>query len=229
MDSAAIVVLPLCYENAVSYGTGTGTGPYHFLEASEQLETMDEETLIDWSLLKIHTVEPLTPSSDPETAVRQMEKAAARVLDRNKFLLSVGGDHAICIGPLRAVKKRWPNAGVLQIDAHLDLRHEWNGSRYNHACVMRRVTDDLKLPVVQVGIRSFSPEEADIVRQRSLKPFYAHNIQAGDDTWIAQVVDALPQTVYVTLDLDGLDPAAVPGTGTPEPGRTLLSTGGRAD
>jgi len=147
-----------------------------------------------------------------------MKKAAAAVLKRNKFLLSLGGDHAISIGPIMAAAEIHPDIGVLQIDAHLDLRDFWNGSRYNHACVMRRVADDIKIPFVQVGIRSFSPVEAGYMKRKKLKPFYAHDIDPMDDSWIDKAISFLPEKVYMTIDLDGLDPSVIPGTGTPEPG-----------
>jgi len=163
-EAARIVVLPLCYENGPSYGTGSRQGPCHILKASEQLEGLDEETLIDWSRLPIHTTAPVFPSDAPEAAVKLMEREAARVLGAKKFLLSLGGDHAVTIGPVTAAAGVYPqDLGVLQIDAHLDLRETWNGSRFNHACVMRRIVSDLYLPVVQVGIRSFSVEEARFV------------------------------------------------------------------
>jgi len=218
LDDAGIVVLPLCYENAPSYGTGSENGPLHILSASAQLENIDEETSAFWGKAGIHTLPLFVPSKDPEKAINEMKKAAATVLIRNKFLLSLGGDHAISIGPIMAVAEIYPDIGVLQIDAHLDLRDMWNGSKYNHACVMRRVIDDIKLPVVQVGIRSFSPEEAEYVKRKKLKPFYAHNIDPLDDSWIDKAVDSLPEKVYMTIDLDGLDPSVIPGTGTPEPG-----------
>ncbi len=217
-EDAVIVVLPLCYEQAASYGQGSLEGAYHILKASEQLESIDEETLIHWSRIPIHTLEPLVPSSDPETAVMEMKNAAKTVLEKGKFLLSLGGDHAVSIGPVMAARDLHPDMGVLQIDAHADLRQEWNGSRFNHACVMRRLADDIKVPFVQVGIRSFSPAEAELIQERGYKPFYAHSIDPFDDSWIDLVVEALPQTVYITLDLDGLDPCVIPGTGTPEPG-----------
>ena len=211
-------MLPLCYENAVSYGTGCIRGPLDLLVASEQLERMDEEMLVDWGNLGIHTLPPVYPPTDPEAAVAEMRAAAAQVMDRHRFLLSLGGDHAISIGPIMAAAERFPGLGVLQVDAHLDLRNEWNGSRYNHACVMRRVVEDMGLAAVQVGIRSFSPEEADFVRRRRMAPIYAHRMDPPDDSWVRRAVDALPETVYLTVDLDGLDPSVVPGTGTPEPG-----------
>ncbi|QTA91819.1 Agmatinase (Agmatine ureohydrolase) [Desulfonema magnum] len=218
IESARIVVLPLCYENAPSYGTGSGEGPFYILNASAQLECLDEESLVNWGLMNIHTLPPLIPSDDPEQAVKQMRSAAENVMRQNKFLLSLGGDHAISIGPMMAASAIYPDVGVLQIDAHLDLRDEWNGSRYNHACVMRRVAEDIKLPMVQVGIRSFSPEEAEFVKKKGFKPFYAHETDPLDNTWMEQVADALPEKVYMTIDLDGLDPSVIPGTGTPEPG-----------
>lgn len=218
MEQADIVVLPLCYEQAVSYGAGSKDGPLHILDASVQLESLDEESLVDWGRFRIHTAAPLVPSADPETAVSQMEAAAAKIISQKKFLLSLGGDHAVSIGPIRAAVRQYPDIGVLQFDAHLDLREKWNGSRYNHACVMRRVADDIGVPIVQVGVRSFSPEEADYIQLKGLQPFFAHQIDPTDQSWIQLVLKALPQNVYLTIDLDGLDPSALPGTGTPEPG-----------
>jgi agmatinase len=179
---------------------------------------MDEETLVDWGGLKIHTREPLVPGTDPEQAMARIEAAAAAVLEAGKFLLALGGDHAVSIGLIKAAARAYPDVGVLQVDAHADLRGEWNGSPYNHACVMRRVMADFGLPAVQVGIRSFSPEEAAFMRGNGLKPFFAHRIDPADDGWIGEAVDGLPETVYMTVDLDGLDPSVIPGTGTPEPG-----------
>jgi agmatinase len=217
-DEARVVVLPLCYEQAPSYGSGSHEGPYHILKASEQLESMDEETFINWSNIPIHTLAPVFPKGSPKEAVMEMKAASERVLKAGKFLLSLGGDHAITIGPVMAAKEIYPQLGVLQIDAHTDLRQKWNGSSHNHACVMRRLADDVKTPFVQVGIRSFSPEEAQLIRERGYTPFYAHEIHPFDDSWIDLVVEDLPETVYITIDLDGLDPSVIPGTGTPEPG-----------
>jgi agmatinase len=221
VETARIVVLPLPYENAVSYGTGSATGPFELLAASLQLETIDEETLEDWGSLGIYTLPPIVPARDPETAVARMRDAAGDVLGRDQFLLSLGGDHSVSIGPIAAAAARFSGLGVLQVDAHLDLRESWNGSRYNHACVMRRVIDDMGLPIVQVAGRSFCAEEAELVRRRGLAPIYAHLIDQRDEAWIERVVSCLPPLVYLTIDLDGLDPSALPGTGTPEPGGLL--------
>jgi agmatinase len=154
-DEARIIVLPLCYEHAPSYGSGSHEGPYHILKASEQLESMDEETFINWSTIPIHTLAPVFPEGSPEEAVLEMKAASKRVLKAGKFLLSLGGDHAITIGPVMAAKEIYPQLGVLQIDAHTDLRQEWNGSSYNHACVMRRLADDVKTPLFRWGYGLF--------------------------------------------------------------------------
>ncbi len=218
IQSARAVILPLCYEHAVSYGVGTGGGPLHILEASTQLEMMDEETLLHWGQIGIHTLAPLYPSQDPDQAVAEMRQAAVAVLSEGKFLLSLGGDHAISIGPIAAAAAMYPDIAVVQVDAHLDLRDTWNGSRCNHACVMRRVVEDMRLTAVQIGIRSFSAEEAAYLREHDMKPYFAHEIPLGDLSWIQKVVDQLPERVYITIDVDGLDPSVLPGTGTPEPG-----------
>ncbi len=218
VDNASVVILPLCYENAPSYGTGSRDGPLHLLKASEQLEQLDEETFSNWTQPGLYTLPPLYPVNNPSEAVQQMEAAAADILRKKKFLLALGGDHAVSLGPIQAASKIYPNMAVLQIDAHLDLRNQWNGSRFNHACVMRRVADDMQMPLVQVGVRSFSQEEADYLAQNNLQPFYAHQIDPFDFAWIQSVANALPEYVYLTIDLDGLDPSVIPGTGTPEPG-----------
>ncbi|MCF8035341.1 MAG: agmatinase [Desulfobacteraceae bacterium] len=218
IEDARVAVLPIYYEVAPSFGSGAGQGPGHLLQASRELECLDEETLVDWRNLGIHTLSGLVPTEDPEQAMAEIEEAAGLYMDGERFLLSLGGDHAITIGLSKAVAARYPDVGVLQIDAHLDLRDHWNGSRYNHACVMRRIGEDLKLPFVQVGIRSFCPEEYDYIKTNHLYPFYAHNLNPADDSWMDDVVYALPDNVYMSIDLDGLDPSVLPGTGTPVPG-----------
>ncbi len=218
-DEADIVILPLCYESAPSYGTGSKHGPIHIIESSIQLERLDEETLSDWGSFKIHTLPPLIPEDRPDQAVKQMRRAADEVIGTGKYLLSLGGDHASSIGPIQAAAEAHPSLGILQVDAHLDLREEWNGSRFNHACVMRRVSEIGNISIVQVGVRAFSKQELEFLKTGdNFTTFYAHQIDPMDSTWMEQATDALPDTVYITIDLDGLDPSVIPGTGTPEPG-----------
>ncbi len=218
LASSRIVVLPLPYEAGPSYGVGSQNGSFHLLDASTQMEALDEETREDWTQLGIHTCQPLELSSAPETAMAQIQDSALAYLKKGKRLLSLGGDHAITIGTARAAAACFPGMGILQIDAHLDLRDQWNDSPYNHACVMRRLAGDDGIPSVAVGIRSFSREEIEFANKTKHPIFMAHEIDPVDHSWMDKAISLLPQQVYLTLDLDGLDPSVIPGTGTPEPG-----------
>jgi agmatinase len=160
----------------------------------------------------------LIPTEDPEQAVWEMKNAASKVLSKGKFLMCIGGDHAISIGPAWAALECLPEVGILQIDAHLDMRDRWNGSRFNHACVMRRIFEKTTQPIVQVGIRSVCQAELEFIQIHNMTPYYAHRIDPWDDSWVKDVVQQLPSYIYLTIDLDGLDPSVIPGTGTPEPG-----------
>ncbi|MBU2488130.1 MAG: agmatinase [Proteobacteria bacterium] len=217
-DLAAVVVLPVPYESGPSFGGGSHRGPLYILNASTQLEDTDEVSGFAWADAGVYTEDPLFVGSDPKTAIPAIAEAAGAVLDRGKPFLALGGDHAITIGLVQAAARRFPGLGVLQVDAHLDLRDRWNGSTYNHGCVMRRLAGDLGLPAVQVGIRAFASDERPVLKNLGLSPFWAHEIRPGDDSWIHEAVGRLPETVYLTLDVDGLDPSVIPGTGTPEPG-----------
>lgn len=218
IDEASVLVLPVFYEAAPSYGQGSKDGPFHLLSASVELEDVDEQTLMPWASAGIHTLPALIPTPVAEIAMDEIRNAAAQYLKKDKFILFLGGDHAITIATVSAVAQKYPDLGVMQIDAHLDLRDTYNGSPYNHACVMRRVSDDLGLAFVQAAIRSFSGQEAEYVRKKGLSPFFAHQIDPLDHCWMDEAIGALPDTVYLTIDLDGLDPSVIPGTGTPEPG-----------
>lgn len=217
-DDARAVIFPVAYETSPSYGSGARDAPLHILTASVQMEIIDEETMCPWAGQGIHTLDVLEPSNDPAKAVVQIEAAARPHLANGRFLLSIGGDHAVTIGLVSAAAKAFPGIGVLQIDAHLDLRNEWNGSRFNHACVMRRIAEDFGVPIVQAGIRAVAPEEAEYIKQKGLSPFFVHSLDPFDDSWMDEAIDRLPDKVYLTIDADGLDPTVIPGTGTPEPG-----------
>ncbi|MDY0061174.1 MAG: agmatinase [Myxococcota bacterium] len=213
---ADTVVLPAPLEATVSYGHGTAEGPAALLEASNFVELYDEETEQEFAG-RVHTLPfPVLPP-DAGDAVEALRRCALGPLRDGKLLLVLGGEHSLSPGPIAAAAACYPGLGVLHLDAHLDLRAEYEGTPYSHASAMRRVVDDLGLPVVSVGIRSFSAAEARLVKERGYRPFYAHACDDAGD-WIAAAIDRLPAQVYLTLDLDVLDPAELPGTGTPEPG-----------
>ncbi|PID73638.1 MAG: agmatinase [Desulfobacterales bacterium] len=216
LENARVAVLPVEWESAPSYGKGAGQGSRHILRASAELEALDEISFYPWADLPIHTLPLLRPPPDPRKAMDAIARAAAAAWHPDRFLLTLGGDHSVTIGVLEAAAERWPDAGILQIDAHLDLRDEWNGSRYNHACVMRRAAD-MGFSFVQAGIRAIAREEMDFLGRNRMRPFFAHDIDPADDVWISEIICALPPTIYISLDLDGLDPSVIPGTGTPEP------------
>lgn len=215
-ENAKVVVLSVPYEGTVSYGKGTSKGPKAIINASKQVELYDKEIGKNVSDIGIYTLEGVTLEKTPEKMVEIVYGAVKKELDKNKFVVMLGGDHSISSGAIRAFKEKFPDLSVLQIDAHSDLREEYEGSKFNHACIMRRVFD-MKIPFIQVGIRSFCDEEAGFIKRNDLKLFYADDIYKKDK-WMNEAVDRLTENVFITIDLDGLDPSIMPATGTPEPG-----------
>lgn len=227
VDEAPVIVLPVPMECTVTYGGGTGQGPQAIIDASANMELFDE---VDWRPwwqgTQLHTTRPLlTHDTDPQKAVEQIRAGAAPFYQQGKRVLALGGEHTITVGLVEALMGAWlekggsrGGLGILHIDAHGDLRNQYDGTPYSHACVIRRIHQDMGLQVVSCGIRSLSGEEAKYIDENNLNLFFAHQIQEGDDSWIQEVLDRLPEHIYVTLDVDGLDPSVIPGTGTPEPG-----------
>lgn len=218
-ESSSVAILPVPYEGTVSYGEGTGRGPGAVLSASSFLEIYDEELGSDTYEIGIHTLPPVDCSGSEETVMSSIRSAALTPLQEGKFLATIGGEHSITKPVLDAlIETKGKDFGVLQIDAHADLRNEYEGTKMSHACIMRRI-DDMSIPYSQVGIRALSREEADFLKEKGLKPFFAHEIMTRPrEEWIEEVVRSLPEKVYITIDLDGLDPSIMPSTGTPEPG-----------
>lgn len=209
-------MLPIPYEATTSFMAGTRNGPRAILNASRYLELYDEELRCEPHQVGIATLPDVHPvASSPADMVEEIYRAAKTVLDDGKFLVALGGEHTITPPLVRAHVERYPEVSVLQIDAHGDLRDSYQGSKYSHACAMRRVLE--MAPGVQVGIRSLSAEEAAIVESLPTRIFYANDTRR-DPHWIAEAVAALADLVYVTIDLDGLDPTIMPAVGTPEPG-----------
>jgi agmatinase len=217
--SSTIVVLPVPYEHTVSYGGGTGRGPRAILDASRYVEFYDEELETELcTRVGIATLPPLAlGKSTDANAIAKIHAAVERLLDDGKFVAVLGGEHTISQAPIRAHLARYPDLSVLQFDAHADLRQEYEGTPYSHACVMARVCEFLDpARVVQVGIRALSPDEAQFIRTSGITTFYAHQLRATDD-WIPAVLPRLSKHVYVTFDVDAFDPPLMPSTGTPEP------------
>jgi agmatinase len=214
---ARYAVLPVPYDATASFRAGSRYGPRAIIEASGQLEDFDEEYGREFADCGIATLEPLEPNAaGPAEMHEDIRRAAQRPVRDGKFLIGLGGEHSITSGLVRAVMSKHKKLSVLQIDAHADLRDSYQGSRYSHACAMRRVLD-LGVSVVPVGIRSYSLEEHRFMKKHGIVPITARQTLEDPD-WLRQAVDSLTKKVYVTIDIDGFDPAYAPGTGTPEPG-----------
>jgi agmatinase len=180
------------------------------------MELWDEEIGVDVHPIGIVTLPEMElPFGELQPLMDEIRRVAAEILKRDKFLLTLGGEHSITPPLVAAAAERYPGLGVLQIDAHADLRDEYMGTRHNHACAIRRTLEYAS--VTQVGIRSLSSEEAAAAPLLNTTIFYDHSMRQ-DPSWMDRVVDTLPETVYITIDVDGLDPAIMPATGTPEPG-----------
>jgi agmatinase len=216
-DNARVVILPVPLDRTTSYVAGTRNGPHEILVASSHMELWDEETESDIHSIGIFTLPEMElPFASMDEVVEDIRRVTAELIARGKFPVVLGGEHSITGPVVAAVAARHPNLSVLQIDAHADLRDSFMGTRHNHACAMRRVLDHAAR-CTQVGIRSLSPEEAAAAPSLATKIFYDWNMR-NDPAWIERVVDSLGETVYITIDCDGFDPAIMPATGTPEPG-----------
>ena len=212
-DRSKIAVLPVPYDKTSTWIKGADKGPLAIIEASGAVELYDIETDSEVYKRGIYTCDPIVTDSPPGEMVSQVEEKVARLLEDDKFVVTLGGEHSVSAGPVKAHSAKYEDFSVLQLDAHADLREEYEGSRYNHACIMARVRE--LCPVVQVGVRSMCAEEKGDLDPKSM--FFAKDI-IGRDDWIDKVVDRLSPNVYVTIDLDVFDPSIMPSTGTPEPG-----------
>jgi len=218
LDSARILILPVSYEGTVSYGTGTGAGAMAIVNASRNMELYEEETDAEVYKLGIHTLPEFTSRENPETMMSELYEYSKGLIGDRKFLCMLGGEHSVSAPIIQAHNEKYDNLSVLQIDAHADLRDEYDGTRHSHASIMARVVKDMRIPSVQVGIRSISGDEARSLKEGlPTKIFWARDI-VGNTDWIDEAIDGLTENVYLTIDIDGLDPSIVPTTGTPEPG-----------
>jgi agmatinase len=217
-DSARVLIWPVPFEKTVSYGHGTKDGPASIIDSSRNMELYDEELESETAEIGIHTLAAFDGEREPPETMVALRQEARALLETGKFLCMLGGEHSITAPVVRAFHEKWPKLSVLQIDAHADLRESYDGTPHSHAAAMRRVLE--VCPAVQVGIRSLSAAEARAIPSLPTRVFYAKDI-VGKTDWVDQAVDALTEDVYLTIDIDGLDPSLAPSTGTPEPGGLL--------
>jgi agmatinase len=217
-DPARVLIWPVSYEGTVSYGTGTGAGAMAIVEASRNMELYEEETDAEVYKIGIHTLDEFTPMETPEAMMDGLYERTKELVNTGKFVCMLGGEHSVSAPVIRAHAEKYHDLSVLQIDAHADLRDTYDGTPHSHASIMARVVKDLRIPSVQVGIRSISADEARLIETGiPTKIFWARDI-VGRTDWIDKAIDGLTENVYLTIDIDGLDPSIVPTTGTPEPG-----------
>lgn len=207
MEECLFHVIPAPYEKTVSYGKGTANGPAAILEASCQLEAYDGVSCP--SEQGIHTHEPAT-------ALHEIEASVSRVLEQGRIPVMLGGEHTVTYGAIKALKKTGVEFGIVQFDAHADLRDTYEGDRLSHACVMRRAVE-LEIPLFQIGVRALSVPEVELRKAENIR--YLDGYEIGRHGIPDRLLpDGFPEKVYVTFDVDSLDPSIMPATGTPEPG-----------
>lgn len=219
-----VVILPIPYETTTTYRKGCQNGPSSILVASDQLEAYDDELETEvCSECSIYTCEAiadtrLQPEISPEVMLNLTTTKVSELIADDKFVIAVGGEHSITAGVVKAYQEAIDEPfTVIQIDAHGDLRHSYQGSIYNHACVMRRIVD-MNLPTLPVGIRSLCKEEAELIKKHSIPVIWDREI-ATDANWIERAIASITTSkVFITIDVDGIDPGLIPGVGTPEPG-----------
>jgi len=214
-ENARVVLLPVPYDSTVTARAGARDGPEAIITNSEDMELFDVQLGYEPYLHGMYTSPAVAVTNEsPEAMINRVQEIATEFVDDGKFLVTLGGEHTIAVGSFRAHRDRYPNLSVLAIDAHADLRDEYQDTRYNHACSLRRMLDDV--PVVQVGLRSAAAEEAQLIKERLLPFFSPRAYRRLPD--LSPIMSALTEHVYVTIDLDGIDSGEMPAVGTPEPG-----------
>ena len=216
LESAKVVLVPVPYDRTASYGKGASSGPRAILEASTHMELYDDELGVEPYTIGVHTAPPVSGNDDPpEVMAAKVEAEVARYLGMGKMPVVLGGEHSVSIGAMRAYEKAFPGMSIVQLDAHGDLRRSFEGSEYNHACVMSHFAG--RIPTLQVGIRSMCREEGDFARENGLRIISAQDFIRRPAAALDEV-DRLSGEIYLTIDVDFFDPAIMPTTGTPEPG-----------
>lgn len=212
-EKSPIVILPVPYDGTSTWIKGADKGPGAILEASANMELYDIETETEVYKKGIFTARPVKEKKSPERMTEAVYNEVKKFLAAKKFVVTIGGEHSVSVGAIRAHAEKYKDMCVLQFDAHSDMRESYEGSKYNHACAMARAKECA--PVFQVGIRSMDAEERPNIDPK--KVFFAE-IMRQDKSWPDKVLSILSPNVYITIDLDVFDPSIMPSTGTPEPG-----------
>ena len=215
LEQARTIILPVPYDSTSEWRGGSRHGPQAIIDASQYLELYDLE--LDREIYKVGIctlpeVEPLL--SSPRDMIDRVYKVIKGLIQKEKFVVLLGGEHSLSLGAVRAFKEAFPSLSVLQLDAHADLRDEYLGTKYGQACVMRRIFE--LCPISQVGVRSLSWEEKQFLTQNKMSPFYMSDLGSNTAS-MDKIMESLNEDVYVTIDVDVLDPSIMPAVGTPEP------------
>lgn len=219
LKKSRVAIIQVPYEKTVTYKKGTVNGPSAIIEASKKMELFDEELNQETYKIGIHTMDPLAVENlGPEEMIDKVYQSVLELLKAGKFPAILGGEHSLSVGSVKAFKEVYPNLSVLQLDAHYDLRDEYFGSRFNHGCVARRISE--MCPLVQTGTRSLSKEEKDFLSLQTNGRIKTVNVYDILDMplWKDVISNSLSDNVYITIDLDVFDPSLMPAVGTPEPG-----------
>jgi len=212
-EGASIVILPVPFDKTSTWMKGADKGPAAIMEASRYLEFYDIETGSEVLKKGIFTAGPVRSGSSA-ALIRKAASVVSRYLKDGKLVVTLGGEHSVSIGAIKSYAERYKDLSILHLDAHADSRDSYEGSRYNHACVIARAREFAR-NIVSVGIRSMDASERPGIDGK--RTFFAHTIHNSDE-WIDGAVGLLTDNVYITIDLDVFDPAIMPSTGTPEPG-----------
>ena len=216
LETSKTVLIPVPYDGTSTWQKGSDKGPNAFLEASENMELYDIETDTEVYKTGIHLAEAVIENESPEQMVEAVYSSVKKYLGKQKFVTMIGGEHSISIGAIRAYNEQFENLTVVQLDAHADLRKEYEGSTCNHACALYEANNTTNL--IQVGIRSMDITEKEVMNTDNV--FFAHKI-ADNSNWNEEALALMSENVYITIDLDAFDPSILPSTGTPEPGGLL--------
>lgn len=217
LEQCKVVIIPVPYDGTTTFRGGARDGPQAMIVASRAFEDYDmeleKETGNELGFFTTDEIEPDTGS--PLGMIGRVQEAVEAVLEKRKFPVVFGGEHSITLGFVKALERHYKEFSVLQIDAHADLRNEYSGSKYNHACVMRRIREETGVKgAVQAGVRSMCREEAEYVKEAKIKDY----VYYGNWLDAKKILSQLGENVFITIDLDGLDPGIMPAVGTPEPG-----------